>query len=112
MGLASFRRYYDNANSKLSGTMRYHNVNDRQRANFPANRLALLGHLNAEIAFKIDYITFSFNQTRILLGNPSGTITFNRVERIVLYSGYFCGNMAYIFCKGADCVQCIQFDRR
>ena len=62
MGLAAFRRYYDNANSKPSGAMRYYNVNDRQRANFPANRLALLGHLNVEIAFKIDYIAFSLTR--------------------------------------------------
>lgn len=92
--------------------MRYHNVNDRQSANFPANRLSLLEHPNVEILFKIDYIEFALNPNQTLLGNFGGAITFNRVERIVLYSGYFCGDMAYIFCKGADCVQCIQFDRR
>lgn len=52
-----------------------------------------------------------FNPNRILLGNPGGTITFNRVERVVLYSGQFCGDTAYIFCKGSDSVYCIQFDR-
>lgn len=111
MGLASFRRYCESDNSRPSGTIRYYSVNDRQRTNFPANRLALLEHPNVEIAFKIDYIAFSFNPNRILLGNPDGTITFNRVEKIILYSGQFCGDTAYIFCKGSDTVYCIQFDR-
>ena len=94
-----------------SGHMHYYNANDRLRSGFPGNRLKYANIPRLEVSFDVDYIAFSFNPNRIVLGNSAGRITFNRVEKILMYSGQFCGDAAYIFCKDSDTVYCVQFDK-
>ena len=109
MTMSRFRRYYEEM--RPSGHMHYYNANDRLRSGFPGNRLKYANLPRLEVSFDVDYIAFSFNPNRILLGNSAGRITFNRVEKIVMYSGQFCGDAAYIFCKDSDTVYCVQFDK-
>lgn len=109
MTMSRFRRYYEEM--RPSGHMHYYNANDRLRSGFPGNRLKYANIPRLEVSFDVDYIAFSFNPNRIVLGNSAGRITFNRVEKILMYSGQFCGDAAYIFCKDSDTVYCVQFDK-
>lgn len=111
MGLVTFQRYYERKEARPSGSMWYYSINDRKMAGFPKNRLSVLTAPNVEIKFNIDYIVFAHNPNRILLSCPGASITFNRVEYVVLFRGQLHGDVAYIFCKGSDCVHCIQFDK-
>ena len=81
MTMSRFRRYYEEM--RPSGHMHYYNANDRLRSGFPGNRLKYANIPRLEVSFDIDYIAFSFNPNRIVLGNSAGRITFNRVEKIL-----------------------------
>lgn len=113
MGLVTFQRYYERKEARPSGSMWYYSINDRKMDSFPRNRFSAsaLTVPNVEIKFNIDRIVFVHNPNRILLSCPGASITFNRVEYVALFRGQFSGDVAYIFCKGSDCVHCIQFDK-
>ena len=83
MTMSRFRRYYEEM--RPSGHMHYYNANDRLRSGFPGNRLKYANIPRLEVSFDVDYIAFSFNPNRIVLGNSAGRITFNRVEKILMY---------------------------
>lgn len=109
MTMSGFRRYCEESGS--SRIMRYYNVNNRERSHFPANRTRPAESPTVEILLNVDYIAFSFNPNRILIANPGGKITFNRVEKIALF-GQPWGETAYIFSRDSDVVHCVQFDKR
>ena len=66
---------------------------------------------SVEISLKVEYMAFSHNPNRLLVGNSGGVVTFNRVERILIDHNGVCGELVYIFCKGSDTVHCILLDR-
>ncbi len=107
--MSGFRRYYEE--SSPSRNMYYYNVNDRERSHFPANRTRQMDSPTVELSLNVEYIAFSFNPNRILIGNPGGVITFNRVEKIALFIEPW-GETAYIFSKDSNVVHCVLFDKR
>lgn len=109
MTLSGFRKYYEE--SSPSRNMYYYSVNDRETTHFPANRHRQPIAPNMEVSLNIEYIAFSFNPNRILVGNSGCVITFNRVQRIALFNNPW-GDTVYIFSKDCDTVHCIQFDKR
>lgn len=111
MSMSRFKRYCEE--EKPFGKMGYYSVNDRLTEGFPGNRSKYWQYDSpgVEISLEAEYIAFSFNPNRILVGNACGKITFNRVEKIMVYRNGFCGDLAYIFCKNSDTVHCIMFDK-
>lgn len=110
MSMVSFQRYYEEC---FHGSVHYCNANDRQVTGFPGNRSKFWQYdsPSVEISLKVEYMAFSHNPNRILVGNSGGVVTFNRVERILIDHNGVCGELVYIFCKGSDTVHCILLDR-